>query len=106
MTCLLKCLAEILLTGNMFIWQLHIYLNYIYIHEQDHATALILLKESILILLSILAFFSNCRNYLSSVLIQEIFLTLDHDDLSQRTKVGFIQFAKYDMFLFFSLKMC
>lgn len=27
------------------------------------------------------------RNYLSSVLIQEIFLTLDHDDLSQRAKV-------------------
>nr|CAB3500949.1 unnamed protein product [Digitaria exilis] len=26
------------------------------------------------------------RNYLSSVLIQEIFLTLDHDDLSQRAK--------------------
>ncbi|KAJ4772328.1 Guanine nucleotide exchange factor SPIKE 1 [Rhynchospora pubera] len=28
------------------------------------------------------------RNYLSSVLIQEIFLTLDHDDLSQRTKAA------------------
>ncbi|GAB2285061.1 MAP kinase Spk1 [Dionaea muscipula] len=26
------------------------------------------------------------RNYLASVLIQELFLTLDHDDLSQRTK--------------------
>ncbi|XP_042472968.1 guanine nucleotide exchange factor SPIKE 1-like isoform X2 [Zingiber officinale] len=28
------------------------------------------------------------RNYLSSVLIQEIFLTLDHDDLSQRAKAA------------------
>ncbi|OMO83054.1 hypothetical protein CCACVL1_11578 [Corchorus capsularis] len=28
------------------------------------------------------------RNYLSSVLIQELFLTLDHDDLSQRAKAA------------------
>lgn len=45
MTCLSKCPAEILLTGNMFIWQLHICLNYIYIHEQDHTTTLNLVKR-------------------------------------------------------------
>lgn len=28
------------------------------------------------------------RNYLASILIQELFLTLDHDDLSQRTKAA------------------
>lgn len=33
-------------------------------------------------------YFSLCRNYLSSVLIQEIFLTWDHDDLSMRAKVS------------------
>ncbi|XP_072984284.1 guanine nucleotide exchange factor SPIKE 1 isoform X2 [Typha latifolia] len=33
------------------------------------------------------------RNYLSSVLIQEIFLTLDHDDLSQRAKAARILVA-------------
>lgn len=34
---------------------------------------------------------SYCRNYLSSVLIQELFLTWDHDDLSQRSKVSLVQ---------------
>lgn len=32
--------------------------------------------------------FTHSRNYLSSVLIQELFLTWDHDDLSQRAKVS------------------
>lgn len=32
---------------------------------------------------------SYCRNYLSSVLIQELFLTWDHDDLSLRAKASF-----------------
>jgi hypothetical protein len=39
------------------------------------------------------------RNYLSSVLIQEIFLTLDHDDLSQRAKVRNTVLRKQNLFL-------
>jgi len=39
------------------------------------------------------------RNYLSSVLIQEIFLTLDHDDLSQRAKVRNSVLRKQNLFL-------
>ena len=29
----------------------------------------------------------TCRNYLSSVLVQELFMSWDHDDLAQRAKV-------------------
>ena len=31
------------------------------------------------------------RNYLSSVLIQELFVTLDHEDLSLREKVSLVR---------------
>ena len=54
-------------------------------------------------LILMIAWSSYNRNYLSSVLIQEIFLTWDHDDLSMRAKVSIVLLLAWIFILWYSI---
>lgn len=70
-----KCLEETLLIGNLF--------SKVSIYWWEALSFWVLFSASWR------SECSYCRNYLSSVLIQELFLTWDHDDLSLRAKASF-----------------
>ena len=74
-----------------FVWDIHIWIQNGMLYLIEGVKHLVLVDFSnAWFLRKILIWFwidLTCRNYLSAVLVQELFMSWDHDDLAQRGKV-------------------